>query len=275
MRAHFLLVGIVLFLGALVLVGTLYQDFDNIDLGWDLRVARAGQIYETGSQIKLMAALVLAGASLLQFQAVKSLGQRRGVWRARLAALMLLAGFPASWVVWNLELDVPGLPIRAIQLGLQIGAVLLALQAILALWYLARLSARGVRDSLQYETARSPLRYVQRIVIGLWLIAILGTGITLGVMTDWIYEFPVPEPAPGELLYATSFEAETDLKEWDIYSGRDSALVISAADLPLDGAAISGRALVITYGSPYQNQVVFSSPDRKFGDMDVRVVARR
>lgn len=274
MRLHFLLAGLALFLSALGIVGTLYQEFDNIDLGWDLRVARAGKIYETSSQIKLMAALALAGASLLQFQAVKQVGRHSGLWWARLAALMLLAGFPASWAIWNLEVDIPGLPVSYMQRVLQIASVLLAVQALLAVWYLVRLFSRGMRNALQYDSARSPLRTVQRVVIGLWLLVIVGVGIVLGVMTGWIYEFPVPDPEPGELLYATSFDAETDLKEWDIYSGRDSALVVQASELSLDGSALAGNVMVITYGSPYQNQVVFSSPDRKFSDMDFHVTAR-
>ena len=279
MQTHFALAGIVLFFGALGLVATLYPEFDSVELGWNLRLERTGKIYEAGTQVKLLAALVLAGASVVQLQAVKFLRQRRrgAVSRARAAALMLVGGIPLAWYVWGLELDVPGLPVGVVQKVLRVGAVLLALQGLLAAWYLVRLMATAIGQSLEDEAENGLLRHIRQTVIMLWLALVIVTGVTLGVLTDWIYELPVSEPEPGALLYATSFDATTDFLEWDTYNGRDSAQLLPVDDLELgDGqdGVLRGNVLVIMYGSPYSNQVVFSSPNRKFNDLDLRVTAR-
>jgi hypothetical protein len=279
MQAHFALAGIVLFFGALGLVATLYQEFDSVDLGWNLRLERTGKIYEAGTQVKLLVALVLAGASVVQLQAVKFLHQRRrgAVSRARAAALMLVGGIPVAWYVWGLELDVPGLPVTLVRQVVRVGAVLLALQGLVAVWHLVRLMSPVGAESLEDETGNRLLRRVRQTVIVLWLALVFVTGLTLGVLTDWIYELPVSEPDPGALLYATSFDDSTDFAEWDTYTGRDSAQLIPVDDLDLgegQDRSLTGNALVIAYGSPYTNQVVFSSPHRKFNDLDLRVTAR-
>jgi hypothetical protein len=51
-------------------------------------------------------------------------------------------------------------------------------------------------------------------------------------MTDWLYELPVPRPDPGELLYATSFDAFND--EWT-FPGRDEAQIVSTSQIELAG----------------------------------------
>ena len=43
----------------------------------------------------------------------------------------------------------------------------------------------------------------------------------------------------------------------------------------IDEEQISGPVMVITYGSPYTGQIVWSTLDRKYNDFDLRVTARR
>jgi hypothetical protein len=111
------------------------------------------------------------------------------------------------------------------------------------------------------------LGQLRRIGIGLWIAVIIILGIALGVLTDWLYELPVPHPEPGELLYATSFDAFSD--EWNLYPGRDSAQIVEVRS-----AGLSGGTLLITYGAGKPGEIVWSALDRKFGDMDLRVTAR-
>lgn len=290
MLLHFTLTGIALFMGALVLVGLVYSDLSKIDLSAGLRIANPGDIYARDTQIRLAGVVALALLSLIPFRAVRSLGQRRhgGIGLARLTGLMLLAGFPASFIVWQMVANLPDSPgdmttvqqvINDVSWVVLILAGLLLLQSLLAVWYQIWLSLPGVKRQLGIDDipANPLLSRLRVIVIGLWLVVMIGLGVTLGVLTDWLYEIPVPKPDPGELLYATSFDAFDD--EWDLYPGRDAAQIVPAGDLPSVGASsavtpLSGNVLWIKYGSPKSNESVYSTLHRKLSDFDLRVTTQ-
>ena len=282
MRWHCALAGVVLFVAGAALAGSLYSEFDSVGLDWSLRFEHAGKLYRSEIQIKLLIALALGFASLIQFAAVQRLGrsQHGGMGVVRLALLILAAGGALGWVVWNSEIDIPGAPVSLVRHALRVIAVMLAVQALLAVGYAARLFSRTVRASLESGDAPpdSPVRRLRALGLALWIAIVVGLGATLGVLTDWLYEIPVPLPEPGELLYATTFESETDLAEWDLYPGRDAAAIVGVADLGLPDAtesALSGQVLEIVHGSPYPGEVVWSSLNRKFNDFDLRVMARQ
>ncbi len=264
---HFALAGILLFAGAVALVAYLYWlQFNRVELNSSLRIERAGKIYEAGTQIKLLLLLVLAVTSLIQFRAVKLVGlrSRRGLPLVRAAAIMLLAGFPASWLLWNLEIDPPGLPAGVVHGLLRGAAVLLLLQSFLALWYVFTLSRRA--DTMfdkATASANIAVRVLRTAGIVLWTAVVAGLALALAIMTDLI-ELPVPHPDPGELLFATTFDSFND--EWDIQVGRDSQQIT-------DGE--NGQQLVITYGTLYSGEIVWSTLDRKYNDFDLQVTARR
>jgi hypothetical protein len=288
MLLHFTLTGIALFVGALILVGLVYSDLSKIDLSAGLRITNPGDIYARATQIKLAGAVALALLSLIPFRAVRNLGQRRqgGIGLARLTALMLLAGFPASFIVWRMVANLPDSPgdmttvqqvINDVSWAVLILAGLLLLQSLLAVWYQIWLSLPGVKRQLGIDDipANPLLARLRTIGIGLWLVVTIGLGVALGVLTDWLYEIPVPKPEPGQLLYATSFEAFND--EWDLYPGRDSAQIVPASDLVSASSAVtplSGNVLSIKYGSGLSDQVVWSTLDRKFSDFDLRVTTQ-
>ncbi|MBN1202606.1 MAG: hypothetical protein JXJ20_12205 [Anaerolineae bacterium] len=281
MRIHFTLAGLLLLVGALGLAYLHMNEFQRIGLNWNLRITRPRDIYDTSTQLKVIVMLVLGVASLIQLRTVHYLyqGEHAGVMFARLSSLMLLLGLPLSVVLWRLELDVPVIPASVIQIGLRGAAVILFVQAILALWYMVRLFSAGLRRAMVVdETAPNRLlRRVRYVVLGLWLLVLVGIGVVLAVMTDWI-DLPIARPEPGDLLYATSFDALNE--EWDLYPGRDSAQIASVNDLSLvtggdDMPPVEGGTLVITYGSSETNAIVFSVLDRKFNDMDLRVAGRQ
>jgi hypothetical protein len=288
MLLHFTLTGIALFAGALVLVGLVYSDLSRIDLSAGLRIANPGDIYARGTQIKLAGAVALALLSLIPFRAVRSLGQRRqgGIGLARLTGLTLLAGFPASFIMWRMVANLPDSPgdmttvqqvINDVSWAVLILAGLLLAQSLLAVWYQIWLSLPGVKRQLGADEipANPLLARLRTIGIGLWLVVVIGLGAALGVLTDWLYEVPVPKPEPGQLLYATSFDSFND--EWDLYPGRDSAQIVPASDLVPTSSAVtplSGDALAIKYGSGLSDQVVWSTLDRKFSDFDLRVTTQ-
>jgi hypothetical protein len=292
MLLHFTLSGIVLFVGALLLVGLVYSDLSKINLSAGLRIRNPGDIYGQGTQIKLALAVALALASLIPFRAVRNLGQRRqgGIGLARLASLMLLAGFPASFIVWRMVANLPASPgdmttmqqvINDVSWAVLIFAGLLLLQSLLAVWYQIWLSLPGVKRQLGIDDIPTNplLSRLRAIGIGLWLIVMIGLGVALGVLTDWLYEIPVPKPEPGDLLYATSFDAFND--EWNLYPGRDAAQIVKVGDLEAavsansDVTPLSGDVLVIKYGSSESGEVVWSPLDRKFGNLDLRVTAQQ
>ncbi len=284
MRWHCALAGVILFVAGLALAGSLYSEFDRTGLDWSLRFERTSRLYQSSIQIKLLLALALGAASVIQFSAVRRLGrsQRGGMGVVWVAVLMLVAGGALAWWLWNSELDIPGAPVSLVQNGLRAVAAALAIQAALAVGYAIRLSSRGVRAAFALGDAMpdSPVRRLRAAGIALWVAVVVGLGAALGVATDWLFEVPISSPEPGELLYATTFEADTDLKEWDLYPGRDAAAVVAVADLAWDGAApgedvLSGQVLEVVHGSPYPGEVVWSSLNRKFNDFDLRVTAQQ
>ena len=196
-------------------------------------------------------------------------------------AVLLIASGALSWWLWNSELDIPGAPVSLVRNGLRAVALVLAVQAALAVLYAIRLSS-PVRAALAAGDAPpdSPVRRLRTAGVALWVAVVAGLGITLGVATDWLVEIPVPAPEPGELLYATTFEADTDLAEWDLYPGRDAAAIVTVTDLVFedtvpDGESLSGQVLQVIHGAPYPGEVVWSSLNRKFNDFDLRVTAQQ
>jgi len=126
----------------------------------------------------------------------------------------------------------------------------------------------GFRSLLSRQARASAARRVAVVVVVLWVAAGLILGTILAVLTDWLVELPVPRPRPGELLYATTFDAFNE--EWDLFPGRDSAQISAVGDV--DGGA-SNSELVIRHGSGALDEVIWSVLDRKFNDFDLRVTA--
>jgi hypothetical protein len=277
MQIHYALLGTLLFLGAVALAAYLYTEkFRWIDISSTLRIRRAGDIYEADIQLKLLLALLLLPASLIQFQAFKRLGQpsRQGRWVIHAANTILLAGAVAGVFLWSLELDIPGLSVSTVQLVLRIGAALLFLQAVLSLIYEAYLRRSRAQYARPAPRNRA-LAALQRVGTGLWILSVAGLTLALALMTD-VIDLPVPHPQPGELLYASTFDALTE--EWDIHGGRDSVEVTDAPGLDLaagEAALVEGGLLVVRHGSPYPGEIVWSALDRKFNDFDLRVTAQR
>ena len=209
---------------------------------------------------------------------------------SRFAAALLAAGLPVGLLLWQWVANLPELPddmttvqqlVNDVSWAVRILAVLVLVQALLALWYQVWLSFRWVRYGLVIgEAPRSaPLLRLQSGALVVWLVVTVGLGITLGVLTDWLYEVPVPKPAPGELLYATSFEDFND--EWDIFPG----LGIVSSDFQRGLVVVAGRERFQRrrrggcraygkYGSGAVDEVMCSLINRKFNDLDVRVTAR-
>ncbi|MCD4686396.1 MAG: hypothetical protein K8S97_10715, partial [Anaerolineae bacterium] len=289
MRAHFFVFGVLLLIAALALSYNLYTlEFERIDISSRLRITRPGDIYAQDMQLQVIGVLLLAGTSLFQFQVMYHLAQRRrsGLWLARISAAMLLVGFPIGIMLWILsaatDTTEAGLVRRTLvdlALGVRIVAGVLVFQSALAVWYaIASLLRPLCRACSAGDILTNPLlRRAQGIGVVLWLMIMLGLGVTLGVMTDWLYELRVPRPAPGELLYATSFDDLND--EWDLYPGRDAAEIVYAGDLAFESAGawaawLDGDALLLTHGVPLSDNVIYSTLDRKFNDFDLRVTAR-
>ncbi|WP_119072623.1 hypothetical protein [Aggregatilinea lenta] len=277
MRLHFALVGLGLLLVSLGWGWYVYtNDLDRLDVGWSLRIRQAGDVYEPGTQAQLLEIVALAVLAVVELRAVNGLRHaERGGLATSLGAAGLLLGLPAAVFLWGAEPDLPVISPDLAQQVLRVAAVLLAAQSLLAAWYFVRLARRRVpAPEVANPAATSALRRIAIVAVALWFVLIAGLALALAVMTDWI-ERPVETPAPGDLLYATTFDrAEA---EWDLYAGRDAAEVVPVSaldtDAPLVGA-LDGSALRITYGSPYTNEVVFSALDRTFSDFDARVTAQ-
>lgn len=281
MRIHFVLAGLLLFLvpaGAFIYLYSL--KIERLDLGLSLRIRHPGDIYQQKIQVQF-AGVVLSGVlSLIPLRAVRLLDQRRrsGLFFARLAALMLMTGYAVSaalfWLVSRkTSAENSGLFQDLIQQAawvVRIVAFLIFAQSTLGLWYFVASFRGKIRGLFRPESPASSrsLRRLQRAGIGLWAVVMVGLGATLGVLTDWLYEIPVHRPQPGALLYATSFDDLND--EWDRYPGSDSAQIMFEAADPAVSPLAGGR-LVITHGSPNQDEVIWSTLDRKFNDMDLRV----
>lgn len=289
MRAHFFLFGVLLLLAALVLSYNLYLlEFERIELSSRLRIARPGDIYDQDMQVQVAGVVLLAGASVLQFQIMRLLAQRRrsGLWLARLSAVFLQLGFPAGILLWILsaptDISEAGLvrqTLVELALVVRIVAGVLVFQSALALWYeLASMLPPLRRACSARDVLTNPLLHRAQVIgVVVWGAVMVGLGVTLGVVTDWLYELPVPRPEPGELLYATSFDDLND--EWDLYPGRDAAEIVRAGDLAFESAGtwaawLDGDALLLTHGTPLSDNVIYSTLDRKFSDFDLRVTAR-
>jgi hypothetical protein len=235
-----------------------------------LRITRAGRIYESDVQVKLWAVLGLGLASLILLRAFRQVHQRSLL--VVIGVLMLLVGFPAAWFLWNMgTLDIPGISPNTLNIVLKVLGGLLFAQAALAVVYLGLLVTPGQPASPTFESNPVWSR-VQQIGIMLWALVAVVSGLILAVMTD-VIELPVEHPNPGELLFVTTFDDFNN--EWDIQRGRDSMLVDNSQILGVEDAQVTGDTLVVTYGSPYTGQIVWSTLDRKFNDLDLRVTARR
>lgn len=279
MRAHFAIIGIALLIGALAILAYLFAlEFERVTITRGLHITRSGSIYEQDIQVQMAGAVLLALASALELRAAGALGgRRRGApAAARLAATLLLLSLPAGVFAWwqagrEVGSGVVGQLLSNLSLGVRLMAVVLAAQGLLAAWYWLATTRPAFRRLFEARdrSAAVMLRRLGGTVIGLALIAALALGLGLAVATDWLYELPVPRPEPGELLYATSFDAFND--EWDLYPGRDSAQV--EAQEGGQGGGAPDMALVIRYGSGAAEQVVWSALDRTFGDFDLRVTA--
>lgn len=289
MQVHLLLFGSGLFLGGVALFGYLYSlEFERIDITGGLRITRHGEIYTSDFQLKVLGVLVLLGLSLLQFRVASLLAQRRrsGLVLARISAMMLVLGLPVGAYLWALSSgansDDSGLfsqLIHELAWGVRLAAGLLIVQALLAIWYVFASLLRPMQQCCraQLPLGNLLLRRIRRLSILAWAVVIIALALMLGILTDWIFELPVPEPEPGELLYVTAFERFND--EWDLFPGRDSAQVVVINDLISDLAispvpALSEKVLVISYGAGVSDEIIWSTLNRKFGDFDLRVTAR-
>ncbi|MBN1566096.1 MAG: hypothetical protein JXA10_19815, partial [Anaerolineae bacterium] len=234
MILHFLLAGAGLFLAAAGLFWLDYQDLMRIDLGLDLRITNPGTIYEQATQINLAGALILSAMSLLPLRAVNSLNHRHqnAITLARITALLLLAGLLiAGGLGWYMnrmpvsreEMSTTQQLLDEVTLAVYVIIALLILQSGLALWYQFWLSSAEARQLLQVKQTVGQVRWQRWRAVGLvaWIVLLIGLGIGLGIATEWLYEWPVDRPAPGEFLYATTFDAFNE--EWDTYQGRDRA----------------------------------------------------
>ena len=281
MLLHFGLAGVALLIAAAALLAYLYTlHFTYLDIGWDLRVSGEADLYAADVQLLFAAAVVLGLMSLIQFGAFRTLaaGSAGALRAARAASVVLLLGFPLAYFAWQLELDLPGVPVDTAQLVTRVAAGLLALQAVIALIYAIVLtlpgSRRVIHRDLFGEGKRTPWAWARMIALGVWMALLIAGAIALAVLTD-VIELPVGASEPGALLYATSFDEASDAQEWDLYEGRDAARIAPVEDLAPEGDArgLRGQALVITHGSPISQEAIFSALDRKFTDMDLTVTA--
>ena len=288
MRVHFALMGVVLLGATLALGAYLYSlEFSRVELSASLRLTRSGDLYTPKTQQQVAGLLALALAALVQFRAAQRLSVRRrgGLWPVRLSALMVLVGLPMGvglWVLSGAGVAGGGLVRQTLQemaLPVRVAAGFLVFQALLGAWYEVALFWSAVRRFFWAEGAFEDvlLARARTAALVLWALVVMALGVALGVLTDWLYELPVPRPEPGELLYASTFDAFND--EWDIFPGRDSAQVVALDDLGADvreqaGAWLDGAVLQVKYGSGASEEVVWSVLDRKFRDFDLRVTAQ-
>ncbi len=288
MRVHFALMGLVLLGAALALGAYLYSlEFSRVELSATLRLRRGGDLYTSSMQAQVAALVALALAALVQFRAARRLSvrQRGGLWTVRLSALMALVGLPIGvglWVLSGASAAPIGLARQALQeaaLAVRVAAGFLVFQALLGAWYELALFWRPLRRFFWAERAFEDvlLARARKAALLAWALMVVALGVTLGVLTDWLYELPVPRPKPGELLYASTFDAFND--EWDIFPGRDSAQIVTLDALEEDVRAqargwLAGAVLQVQYGSGASEEVIWSVLDRKFSDFDLRVTAQ-
>lgn len=284
MTLHLVLFGALLLFGALALAGYLYTlEFEQIELSSGLRISRSGDIYASTAQAQTALVVGLAVASLLQFWTVRqlSLQQRAALPLVRLCALLLMVGIPAGGVLWALsgpgqsgDVGLMRQTLHDLAIGVRALAAMLIAQAGLALIYLLATFGPGLRRWCAHRNVDTNtfLRRTRRMALLLWVLLLVGLGLALGVLTDWLYELPVPQPGPGELLYVTSFDALNE--EWDLFPGRDTAEVGAVEAGPGEVAALAGGVLQVSYGSGRSDEIVWTTLDRKFGDFDLRVTAQ-
>lgn len=289
MQVHLLLFGFGLFIGGVALFAYLYSlEFERIDITSGLRITRHGAIYTSDFQISVLGVLVLLGLSLLQFRVANLLAQRRrsGLVLARISAILLAFGLPVGLYLWVLSSGATGDDsglfnqlMHELVWGVRLAAGVLIVQALLAMWYGFASLLRPMQQCCraQLPLGNLLLRRIRRLSIFAWAVVIIALAVVLGILTDWIFELPVPEPEPGELLYVTSFERFND--EWDVFPGRDSAQVVDVGDLITELAmspvpALDRKVLVINYGAGVSDEIIWSTLNRKFRDFDLRVTAR-
>lgn len=285
MLAHFLLAGTALLLAAAGLLWLRYGDLERVDLGLDMRITNPGTVYRQNTQIILAGAMFLAGACLLPFRAVNGLNrrQRSAMFFSRIVALMLLAGVPVAVGLWLYmdrlpetrgEMSTIQQVIDDVSLGVYVVIALLIAQSALALWYQVWLSSKRARRLLPVRSSVGGvlLQRIRMTGLALWAVLLVGIGIALGVVTDWLYEVPVARPDPGEFLYATTFDMFNE--EWDIYRGRDRALIVDSDSMGFNTGRLADEALSIEYGSGESEGLVWSTLDRKFSDFDLRVTTQ-
>lgn len=288
MWLHFVLVSGLLLLAGVALVGNRYAELDSVRLGAGLRLERTLGVYSTELQQSLLLTVGCGLLGLLFGQAAHSLATHRhsGPRWARRAALVLLGGGPLSVVLWRGIDDLPESTSTVAELlsdftaVLRVGVALVLVQTVLALWYLLRLTSRRFRARLVAGGKAVPSP-AQRALHGaglVWLALPVIGGLTLGVLTDWVYELRVPQPDPGELMYATSFDDLDD--EWTRQDGRDSMLFVRTAVVD---TLVSERrfpplhdgVLLVTHGTPVPGEAAWSVLDRVFGDFDLRVTVQQ
>lgn len=274
MRLHFALAGIVLLLATLAFGWYVYtDDLDRISFGSGLRIEHPGDLYAPGTQRDVLLLLLLGIGAVVELWAAAAVRRDGGGPAVYFGAVGLLLGLPVAAILWGLELDVPAIAPDTVRLLLRVAAGLLAFQSLLALFYLVRLAFRrgAPTDSV---AARAGWLGAAGLVLGLLIVG--AVAVALALLTGWI-ERPVPDPEPGALLYVTTFDAVGG--EWDTYQGRDAAQIVPVADLDPEAVAASpgaldGQVLLVTYGSPYSGEGVFSALDRMYRDFDLRVTAQ-
>lgn len=274
MRLHLALAGIALLVAALAFGWYVYTDhLDRISLADGLRIEHPGDLYVPETQRDVLLLLLLSIGVVVELWAATAVRRNGGGPAVYFGALGLLLGLPLAAILWGLDLDVPAIAPGTVRLLLRVAAGLLALQSLLALVYLVWLAFRrgAPADS---GAARVGWLGAAGLVLGLLIVG--AVAVALALLTGWI-ERPVPDPEPGALLYATTFDAAGG--EWDTYQGRDAAQIVPVAELDPQAVAASpgaleGQVLLVTYGSPYSSEGVFSALDRTYRDFDLRVTAQ-
>ncbi len=135
----------------------------------------------------------------------------------------------------------------------------LAILGAVILWMLVRFTQPDFRLALGAERIRRRRSRYRWIVTALLIIAIstlTALGVVHAVLTDAI-ELPLPDVAPGELLYLTTFDGYND--EWD------------EGEIVTDETGNQRLEISIDLVTNINEESLFSLLDRKFRDFDMRV----
>jgi len=206
------------------------------------------------------------------------------VW-SRGAALIAAVGFVPGVIVWQAAGRLTEYESMVAEVladfpwAVRLLAALLIAQSVLALAYQIILSLPRVTQFHKQHTREVSITgRIARVLVVASLIAALMSGVVLGVLTDWLYELPAAAAEPGEVIYATSFDGYAD--DWDRFQGRDRAEIQPSGEFGLlaenaESPAVTGGALVITYGTPIAGGIAWSSLDRVVRDFDLRVTAQQ